>query len=60
MIMPGLGANPSINDDELASIATFIRNNWGNKAPGIKADLFKQVRSATSGQALPFTVKDFQ
>ena len=60
MIMPGLGANPSINDEELASIATFIRNNWGNKAGGIKADLFKKVRVSTANQALPFTAKDFQ
>jgi|GEM_PF-6757177 len=55
MIMPGLAQNPTIKDKDLAAIATFIRNSWGNQATPLKADDFKKAREATKDRALPYT-----
>ena len=54
MPMPGLGANPMFKDKDLAAIATFIRNHFGNKASVVKAEDFAKVRSATKSQAGPY------
>lgn len=58
MVMPGLGANPGFKDDDLAAIATFIRNHWGNQASPVKPDLFQAVRARTSPRATPYNAKD--
>ena len=42
--MPGLGVNPTITDQTIADIATYIRNEWSNKAPPVSATLVKQQR----------------
>ena len=31
MVMPGLGQNTTFSDEDLASVATYIRNDWGIK-----------------------------
>lgn len=55
MPMPGLGANPMFKDKDLAAIATFVRNHFGNKASVVKADDFAKVRAATKSQAGPYS-----
>ena len=45
--MPALGPNPTITDQDLADIATYIRNEWSNKAAPIPASLIQQQREAT-------------
>ena len=54
MPMPGLGANPMFKDKDLAAIATFVRNHFGNKASIVKPEDFSRVRSATKSQAGPY------
>lgn len=54
MPMPGLGANPMFKDKDLAAIATFIRNHFGNKASVVTEADFKKVRAATKSQAGPY------
>ena len=49
--MPGLAMNPSITDDNLADIATYIRHEWTNKAPQVKGELFVKTRADTKDQA---------
>ncbi len=58
MIMPGMANNPSLSDDDLAAVSTYIRNNWGNKASPIKASDFEKARIATKGQSIPYTAND--
>jgi mono/diheme cytochrome c family protein len=60
MPMPGLGANPSFKDKDLAAIATFIRNHFGNKSGAIKESLFAKVRKQTSTRATPYQVKELE
>ncbi|HWD21146.1 MAG TPA: cytochrome c [Verrucomicrobiae bacterium] len=35
----------NFTDKEMAAILTYIRSEWGNKAPAVKADLIKKVRA---------------
>ena len=48
LAMPGFGWK--LDDQEIADLATYIRNAWGNRAPlvdaGPVADVRKQVRQA--------------
>jgi glucose/arabinose dehydrogenase/mono/diheme cytochrome c family protein len=46
--MPGLGQNPSIKDQDIADLATFIRANWTNRAAQVTAETVTKTRAATS------------
>ena len=41
--MPGFGWR--LNDEEVAKLATFIRDSWGNKSKSVNADEVKKIRS---------------
>lgn len=58
MMMPGLGENEDFTDTQLAAIATYIRNDWGNAADPIAEDLISGVRKATLGREDPYEAKD--
>jgi mono/diheme cytochrome c family protein len=34
-----------LNDDEIASVLTYVRNDWGNKAPPVTADQVRAIRA---------------
>ncbi|MFT3705962.1 MAG: HEAT repeat domain-containing protein [Agriterribacter sp.] len=36
-----------LNDEEIASVLTYVRNSFGNKAPAVSADKVKKIRAAT-------------
>ncbi|MCP8898953.1 PVC-type heme-binding CxxCH protein [Gilvimarinus xylanilyticus] len=61
-VMPGFAAREDISDKDLAAIAVFIRNSWGNS---VKADdsftpeEIAQVRRETADRNQPYTAKDF-
>ena len=51
------GAMPawkSLSDDELAAVLTYIRSDWGNAAPPIKADTIKSQRELTKARTEPY------
>lgn len=41
----------AFNDEEIAAIATFIRNSWGNKAPPVSKDLVAATRKELAEQS---------
>jgi hypothetical protein len=41
-----------MSNEEIAQLLTFIRNSWGNQAPGVDAGQVKQLR-ATLPQESP-------
>ena len=46
---PNTGSMPSyakLSDQEVADVATYIRNSWGNAAPPVTADQVKKARRA--------------
>jgi mono/diheme cytochrome c family protein/glucose/arabinose dehydrogenase/lysophospholipase L1-like esterase len=47
-----------LNDEELASVLTFVRNHFGNKAAPISASQIKAVREATKGRGALYTVDE--
>ena len=59
--MPGLGQNPSITDQSIADIATFIRANWANRAPQIESQFVIKIRKESSDRdpSEMYTQSDF-
>ncbi len=49
--MPGLGQNPAISDQTIADIATYIRNEWSNRAAPISSATVTRQRAATQDRA---------
>ena len=46
-VMPGLGQNPTIMDQDIADVATYIRANWNNRAAQISESTVTEIRNAT-------------
>jgi mono/diheme cytochrome c family protein len=42
--MPAFGWQ--LDDEQLASVVTYIRNSWGSSAPAVSADTVRQIRAA--------------
>jgi mono/diheme cytochrome c family protein len=42
--MPSLGWR--LNDQQAADILTYVRNNWGNRAPAVSAETVGRIRTA--------------
>jgi len=41
-----------LNDDELASVLTFVRNSWGNKAAAVAPASVKKIRAANKDRSI--------
>lgn len=52
-LMPPLGG--ALNDEQIASVLTYVRREWGQAAHPIEADEVKTVRSASAGRTRPWT-----
>lgn len=53
MLMPPIGG--SLSDEEVASILTYVRNEWGNSASPIDAMQVQQIRAASAAHVNPYT-----
>lgn len=53
LTMPNMGA--SLSDDELAAMLSYIRVQWGNKAPEVTAEKVKKVRQEILNHPNPWT-----
>jgi mono/diheme cytochrome c family protein/glucose/arabinose dehydrogenase len=54
--MPGLGANPALDDPAIAAIATYIRHEWDNRAPLVQPATVQKVRKVTKARTgRPYT-----
>jgi putative membrane-bound dehydrogenase-like protein len=49
--MPGLG---SLDDEQIASVLTYLRREWGHTAAPVDPDLVKSIRAATAGRVNPW------
>lgn len=45
--MPGLAQNPTISDQDLSDIATYLRSGWSNRTAQVTLDSVKKIRIAT-------------
>jgi glucose/arabinose dehydrogenase/mono/diheme cytochrome c family protein len=53
-VMPGLRLNPEIDDEKLAAMLTYIRNEWGNAASPITPGMVRGWRGRTEARS-PYT-----
>ena len=58
--MPGQKHNPSLTDENIAAILTYIRREWDHTADVVSAKSVAEVRAKTSGRALPWTVAELE
>jgi mono/diheme cytochrome c family protein len=56
MLMPPVGA--TLNDEQIASILSYIRREWGNTADPIEAAQVKEIRGATTGRKRAWTSEE--
>lgn len=57
------GAMPAWNqlkDNQIASVLTYIRNEWGNQGPAITEAQVKEMREVVKGRTDPWTEKDLK
>ena len=45
-----------LDDQEVADVATFLRNSWGNDAPGVSASEVRQARKQLGLDEVHLTV----
>lgn len=48
----------TLNDEQIASVLTLVRNSWGNKAPAVTPEEVKRVRKETESRSGYMTVED--
>jgi len=60
--MPGLVQNPTMTDQTIADLATFVRANWTNRAPQIESKFVAQIRKDSSERdpSEMYTQADFE
>lgn len=59
--MPGLAMNPSITDEDIADIMTYIRAEWSNTAPLVLEETVSEIRADTKDRnGRVYTAKDFE
>jgi putative membrane-bound dehydrogenase-like protein len=60
-VMPGFSSNKALKDKDLAAIATYIRNSWGNTldtGAELSSDVFTKVRGQTKTRTTPYVQKE--
>ena len=56
--MASLGG--ALKDEQIANALTYVRSEWGNKAPVVKAETVARIRAETAGRTAPWTVPELQ
>ena len=49
---------PGLKDDEIAAVLTFVRQEWGNKAPPVKPEDVKVIREKTKERTQQWTANE--
>ena len=55
-VMPPWG--PTLKDEEIAAVATYVRRSWGNKAPAVSAAAVARLRAAHGSRTAPWTAAE--
>jgi mono/diheme cytochrome c family protein len=50
----------SLSDEDVAAVLTYIRQEWGNKAPAVKPEQVNEIRKATEDRASNWTAPELQ
>jgi nitrite reductase (NO-forming) len=57
-IMPPQGA--ALNDDQIASVLTYVRNSFGNKGSTVTPDQVKAIREAEKARTAMWTQAELE
>ena len=57
-LMPPVGG--ALDDEQIASVLTYVRREWGQGADPIEATTVKTVRSASAGRTRPWTEAELE
>ena len=49
---------PIKDDADIAAVMTYVRQAWGNDAPGVTPEMVSEVREATAGRTGPLRAED--
>ena len=49
-----------LKDEQIAAVLTYVRNEWGNKAPPITKDFVAKIREQTKDRTEPLTEKELR
>jgi mono/diheme cytochrome c family protein len=52
-LMPPLGS--TLNDEQIASLLTYVRRAWGHSASPVEAEDVREIRGMTRGRTRPWT-----
>jgi len=52
-LMPPIGSK--LSDEQIASVLTYVRREWGQEATPVDADVVKAVRASSVGRSRPWT-----
>ena len=58
IVLPEMPAVGTLKDDEIASVLSYIRREWGHQADPISAAQVARVRRDTDGRRLPWTAEE--
>lgn len=59
-VMPGIGNNPSLSDNDIAVILRFVNNAFNSSSNRISEEKVKHMRKLTDGRTEPFTVQSLE
>lgn len=59
-VMPGIGNNPSLSDNDIAVILRFVNNAFNSSSNRISEEKVKHMRILTEGRTEPFTVQSLE
>jgi len=47
-----------LKDDQIANVLTYVRQEWGNKAPEVKAETVARIRTEVGNRSAPWTAAE--
>lgn len=61
-VMPaaGPGSGFNLNEQKIAAVLTFIRQEWGNSAPAVSEAKVREVRGQAGSKATPWTAAELE
>ena len=51
---------PTLNDEQIAGVITFIRSEFGNKADPVPPELVKQIRDKEKARETPWSADELK
>ncbi|WP_273566072.1 c-type cytochrome [Maribacter halichondriae] len=57
-ILPSMPSFTTLQNEDIAAIATYIRNSWGNSATPISSGTIGHIRFRTQGQITPWKASE--